>query len=151
MEKEENKAFGEEIKKHKQAIAEIGSGKLSQAKLEKAAVEARHQCVRLALFYAGYKCECCSTENYLTLQHLIKNRERYFIADHKFLAARNYFFNTAILCKECHGKADYLPERMKNDLLVIKLDTIEASKKLFEIEEEKNCPTCGSKLKKIKT
>ena len=146
-----NEKFKEELEKHKAIIFDIGSGKLKTETLNSLQRALQRQSLMLALYYADYKCETCKTEKDLTHQHLIKRRASYFISKSKFYATRHYFFNTAILCKECHAKADYLPETLRETMLTITEKTISIAKTMFkEGEENENIPVQQMQLQVTK-
>lgn len=85
----------------------------------------------LSLFFANYKCECCSTQTDLTLHHLVLRSNRVALGFNKYFRRRHTTGNLSILCLSCHAKAEartYSPNPVEKRA-VISTRTIELFKR----------------------
>jgi len=58
--------------------------------------------LKLAIFYADFKCQKCGNSNFLTIHHLITRDTKEFLDKVRYLAQRNYWANIVIFCNKCH-------------------------------------------------
>ena len=84
----------------------------------------------LCLYHSNFCCENCSSENDLTIHHLIERRNRHFMDYSKYLKQRHYFGNQIILCAECHCAIEKRDIKNWKGFGVISKNTIKDAKQL---------------------
>jgi len=84
----------------------------------------------LALYFANFKCENCSSESELTIHHLLMRVFRNKLWFGKYEAQRRYFGNIAVFCSKCHSEVH--PTVNQEDMLTIDDKRIQSIKKKFE-------------------
>ncbi len=103
----QDKIFKELLIRHKKSIGRLGSRiDLKRGEPTSFLGYIRKQSMKLALYYADFKCESCAKDKTLTIHHMVRRDNRKFVMFCKYLASRYYFFNIAILCSKCHNKVD---------------------------------------------
>lgn len=62
----------------------------------------------IALALSDFKCEApnCNSPQNLTIHHMIRNKNLMCVPSNKFYSQRQYFFNLAVLCFNCHSRLD---------------------------------------------
>lgn len=86
---------------------------------------------------AGFKCQKCGNEKDLTIHHLIMRRSKDYMDFWRYLAARYYWGNMILLCKDCHFE---FHEEMGGDVEkmgVITQKKIEKLKKRYIVDDAK--------------
>ena len=102
----ENKHFDKVLKKHKQMLSLIKDG-APEKDINGLNKQIDDTGTMLALMIADFKCILCDDEDNLTRHHVIRRKEKkLYNSRSRWLNARYYWNNIAILCRKCHAVED---------------------------------------------
>lgn len=110
--------------RHMACLNSVNRDKDKTKEQEKMIVVIDKTALELALWISEFKCEKCGSKENLTLHHLIKKYNQYYIAFIKYFKQRHYFGNQCILCLKHHGKIDKVCTEDSSAIPQSKIDKI---------------------------
>jgi len=124
--------FEEDLIKHKGLISQIASLKTEEKlqtsenlwKIKKAKLQSR----QLSLALSEFKCQGCQSVDRLSFHHLVSMRMKDYMPFDRWVTARTYWGNLAILCwkchKECEGRIDNGPTENESEISKKMIDSV---------------------------